>query len=88
VVGNVHAAEVTTGISAVYDMAVWKDVSEGAFLAKLAVALGESAVSPSSKGAGGCLLTFVKYLQGARSVSGSSEWRNGQAFPAWQAPCR
>jgi len=38
-VGDVHAAEVTAGVSAVHDMAIGEDVSEGAFLAKLAVSL-------------------------------------------------
>lgn len=32
--------------------------------------------------------TFMKYLHGACCVIGSSECENGQAFPAWQAPCR
>ena len=39
VVGNVHAAKVATGVSAVDDMAVGEDVGEGALLAKLAVSL-------------------------------------------------
>jgi hypothetical protein len=30
--------------------------------------------------------TFVKYLHGALSAIGSSEWRKGQDLPAWQAP--
>jgi hypothetical protein len=86
-VRNVHAAEVpaAAAIVAVDDVAVGKDVSKSAFLAKLAVAL--RCVSRGLEGVSGCA-TFVKYLQGARSVMGSSECKNGQAFPAWQAPCR
>ena len=41
VMGDVHAAKVTGSVSAVDDMAVWQDVSQGALLAKLAVALCE-----------------------------------------------
>jgi hypothetical protein len=40
-VWDVHAAKVSTAVSAVHDMAVGKDVGEGAFLAKLAVSLGK-----------------------------------------------
>jgi pantothenate kinase-related protein Tda10 len=39
VVRYVHAAKVTAGVPGVHDMAVGQDVCEGAFLAKLAVAL-------------------------------------------------
>jgi LSD1 subclass zinc finger protein len=86
-VGDVHAAEVpaAAAIVAVHDVAVGQDVGEGAFLAELAVAL--RFVSNHLTNGGGCA-TLVKYLQGARSVMGSSECRNGQAFPAWHAPCR
>jgi hypothetical protein len=86
-VGDVHAAEVpaAAAVVAVHDVAVGKNVSKSAFLAKLAVAL--RCVSSCLAGVRGCA-TFVKYLQGARSVMGSSECRNGQAFPAWHAPCR
>jgi hypothetical protein len=86
-VGNVHATKVpaAAAVVAVHDVAVGQDVSKRAFLAKLAVSLRH--VSNYQAGVSGCA-TFVKYLQGARSVMGSSECRNGQAFPAWHAPCR
>jgi hypothetical protein len=46
-VWDVHAAKVSTAVSAVHDMAVGKDVGEGAFLAKLAVSLGMELANPS-----------------------------------------
>jgi hypothetical protein len=70
--------------------AIGEDVGEGALGAELAVSLvclsqaavlGETVSSRAS-------LTLVKYLHGALSAIGSSEWRKGHAFPAWQAPWR
>ena len=82
----VHAAKMPAHVAAIYNLAIRQDMSKRAFVAKLAVALQmESAESRQNESGYG---TFVKYLQGARSVSGSSECRNGQALPAWQAPCR
>lgn len=83
---DVHAAKMATRVAAVDDLAVGQDVSEGAFLAKLAIAL--SRVSRCLEAGMFCFCTFVKYLQGARSVSGSSECRKGHERPAWHAPCR
>jgi hypothetical protein len=85
-VRDVDAAEVTSAHVGIHDMAVGKDVGEGAFVAKLAVALACCECVFASWYT--ALLTLVKYLQGARSVTGSSECRNGHAFPAWHAPCR
>jgi hypothetical protein len=79
-----HAPKVSS-VVAVHDLAVGQDVSESAFLAELAVSLRLCQLWYVMSSASH---TFVKYLQGARSVMGSSEWRNGQAFPAWHAPCR
>jgi hypothetical protein len=39
VVWDVHAAKVSTGVSAVHDMAIGEDMGECAFLAELAVSL-------------------------------------------------
>lgn len=87
---DVDAAEVASAHVGVDDMAVGQDVGEGALVAELAVALS-MAVSGCAAEDGlavGRRHTLVKYLQGARSVTGSSEWRNGQALPAWHAPWR
>lgn len=82
---DVDAAEVASAHVAIHDMAVGQDVGEGALVAELAVPLvcvsRVRAVYLRTP-------TLVKYLQGARSVTGSSECRNGQALPAWHAPCR
>ena len=83
---DVDAAKVASAHVAVHDMAVGEDVGESALVAELAVALLCVRVC-LSKIQRTCP-TLVKYLQGARSVTGSSECRNGQAFPAWHAPCR
>lgn len=83
---NVHATEVAADIAAVDDMAIGEDMCEGAFLAEFAVSLDNiSYPCPDTLVAD---RTLVKYLHGARSVTGSSECKNGHAFPAWQAPCR
>lgn len=82
----IHATKVPAGVTAVYNLAVGQDVGEGALVAKFAVSLKLQLASTGQVPAE--CLTFVKYLQGARSVSGSSECRNGHAFPAWHAPWR
>jgi hypothetical protein len=87
---NINAAEVASAHVGVDDMAVRQNMGEGALVAELAVALS-MAVSRCAAGDGpavGRRHALVKYLQGARSVTGSSECRNGQALPAWHAPWR
>lgn len=83
---DIHAAKVSSNIATIYDCAIGKDMGKSAFVAEFAVSLDSESVEGSSR-LSRCL-TLVKYLQGARSVKGSSECRNGQAFPAWQAPWR
>lgn len=86
-VRNVHAAEwprAAHEVVAVHDVAVGQDVCEGALRPELAVTLAGSGEAVAGSGR----RTFVKYLHGALSASGSSECRKGQALPAWQAPWR
>jgi len=85
---DVDATEVAPARVAVHDMAVGQDVGEGAFVAELAVALVCMSRCWSGDAGDAGQPTLVKYLQGARPVTGSSECRNGHAFPAWHAPCR
>lgn len=84
---DVDAAEVASAHVGVDDMAIGEDVGQGALVTELAVALMRVSICWRW---GSCerRLSLVKYLQGARSVTGSSECRNGQAFPAWHAPWR
>lgn len=50
----VHATKMAPDVAAIDDMAVWKNVGESAFLAKLAVALWHSVSDDSSSEAGQC----------------------------------
>jgi hypothetical protein len=78
---QVDTAEVTYVVP-VHNMSIGEDVGEGAFGSEFAVALCTLSEVNSRIPTRIECLTFVKYLQGARSASGSSECRNGQALPA------
>jgi hypothetical protein len=81
-VRNVDAAEVTSAIVVSIDHGtVGKNMGEGALGAELAVPLVLRSDSSPEKTRYRSP-TLVKYLHGARSVMGSSECKNGHAFPA------
>ena len=82
---------------------IGKEMGQGAFGSKLAVALNGVRHEPEpslthpcwlaswairSEHGDGMRRTLAKYLQGAWVVAGSAEWEKGQALPAWQAPCK